>query len=246
MDYFQEIDNYIWGRLSPEKAKAFERQMNEDDSLAEEVAMKRREVELISKMEEAYWLTEMKAWREEMKTEERQLSQERAKYTPSKAMEASLPDTAPDRPKLTVLKRIVPWAAAATVALLIGFFWILPSDSSFSVVQEAVKPARLESIQRSTSESEVQAMPPSVRLFIQAYDHLENQEYSLADETFLKIENNPQAESWLLEAVEYNRALIRLELGSSQEARTQLEKISNTPSHRYHRKAKRLLKKIPS
>jgi len=243
MDYFQEIDNYIWGHLSPEEMKAFELQMKEDNALSEKVAMQRRELELISKMEEAYWLKEMKAWKEEVQTDEQQETQKSAEGTTPIATEAT--DKTAERPKGAVLRRILPWSIAATIAILIGFFWLLPSDPSFSVAQQAVIPAQIESIERS-SGTEAQDTPPNVNLFIEAYERLQEQRYSSADEAFRKIENDPQAESWLLEAVEYNRALIRFELGSPQEARTRLEIIGNTSSHRYRRKAKRLLKRLPN
>jgi hypothetical protein len=243
MDYFKEIDNYIWGHLSPEEMKAFELQMKENNALSEKVAMQRKELELISKMEEAYWLKEMKAWKEEMHTDEQQKTQKSAKGTDPIATEAT--DTTAGRSKGPAFRRILPWSIAATVAILIGFFWLLPSAPSFSVAQQAVMPARIESIERS-SGTETQDTPYHVNLFIEAYEYLQDQQYSLADEAFRKIENDPQAESWLLEAVEYNRALIRFELGSPEETRTRLEKISKTPSHRYRRKAKRLLKRLPN
>lgn len=245
MDYFQEIDNYIWGNLSPDEMKAFELRMKEDNALSEKVAMQRRELEWMGKMEEAYWLKEMKAWREEMRTDTQQEVKGSAKGTTPTATEALPTDKAAGRSKSAVLKRILPWSVAATVAILIGVFWLLPSDPSFSAAQQAVIPAPIESIERS-SGIESQDIHPNVDLFIEAYGYLQEQQYSLADETFQKIENNPQAESWLLEAVEYNRALISFELGSPQEARTQLKKISNTSSHRYRRKAKKLLKRLPN
>jgi hypothetical protein len=245
MDYFQEIDNYIWGNLSPDEMKAFELRMKEDNALLEKVAMQRRELELISKMEEAYWLKEMKIWKEEAKDDKKQEIQGSARGTTHIATEALPTDKAVGRSKGTVLKRILPWSVAATVAILIGFFWLLPADPSFSAAQQAVIPAQIKSIERS-SEAEAQDTHPNVDLFIAAYERLQEQQYSLADGAFQKIENDPQVEAWLLEAVEYNRALIRFELGSPQEARARLEKIGNNPSHRYRRKAKRLLKRFPN
>jgi hypothetical protein len=205
--------------------------------------MQRRELELTGKMEEAYWLKEMKAWRKEIRTDKQQEVKGSAKGTASTATEALLTDKAAGRSKRAVLKRILPWSAAATVAILIGFFWLLPSDPSFSAAQQAVIPAPIESIERS-SGTESQDTPPNVDLFIKAYGYLQEQQYNLADETFQKIENDPKAELWLLEAVEYNRALIQYQQGRLNEALLQLKQISDNSSHRYRRKAGELYKRL--
>lgn len=243
MNYHQEIENYIWARLSAEKAKDFERRMKEDESLSEEVAMQRRELELIRKMEEEYWLREMKSWKAEMSADDQQVEGKAQQEAPSYVPSTTESTTINLRLRASIHRRILTWSAAAAIALLLTFYWLLPSDGSFSIIEERVIPDRYISVEKS-SEKKIESTDRLGRLFIKAYDALEDQRYNVADETFETIESIPEAEQWLLQAVEYNRALIKYEQGDREEAMSQLKRISEYSSHRYRRKAEKLLKKL--
>lgn len=217
--------------------------MKEDDLLSEEVAMHRRELELVKQMEEVYWLDKMKAWRSEMASENQLADRQTNEVRQPQIQSYYDKENIGHRPKGIIYRRFLTWSTVAAVVLLIAFFWFLQPGSSFSILEERVIPNRYVLNERS-SDSKIENADELERLFIEGYNAIEAQQYQLAEDNFQMIERNPKAEQWLLQAVEYNRALLRLELGNTQDALRRLSSISDDSSHRYHRDAERLLKRL--
>jgi TolA-binding protein len=241
MKHFEEIESYLWGKMTEEEVANFEQKIVADLDLAIEVETQRLELKAIEQMEEDLLLVKMKGWREEAQRSD-QLGSSQTSIAPSLTESAKENGGAIIR-KLTP-RRFVLWAlaAAACAALFIVIEYIRSPDIPKLIVANAENPI---STLKSTELVVMPADSLSTKFEI-AYEALKSGNYDLSFRSFDEIAKSTLTNDKLREAAEFNYALAVLGKEDKAKAIELLEIIAgNMPDspdyHRYRIKAKKLL-----
>lgn len=126
MDYFKNIENYLFNRLSPEDKLLFEKEAKHNEALAKELEIQRFEIETINQIDEDDLRENLKG----LGTEATKLKDEPVRPVEKTAIRRSL-----------IFKGL---AIAASVLVLIGFLFIPQlTSTSNSLVASSYESAKL-------------------------------------------------------------------------------------------------------
>lgn len=231
----EELEAYLYGELSAEKAKKLEEEIKTDLAL-------RSELEALKISREA---VEMAGWKSLIAQSQSEFLKERSEERKVKPLEGGSTDF------LYWTKRIA--ASLAFILVATGsmlFLTVSPESITADQVDYQIPVMRsaentLSEIQGAFSEKDYQKVidlgkqmenPTTEVSFLMGMAHLELKHYSEAEKSFLEIENenriNQSGE--FADQVDYYLVHAYLSHGQPEKAETRMRKILNDPQHTYH------------
>lgn len=239
---FDKIEAYLKGQLDAKEKAAFEQKMATDSNLQEEVALHRLEQQSMELLVEKDIRGKMQKW----KTESKEVTQ---------------------APKRNTIVRLGPWLAAATVALLLLFYFLVPKEQVLSGPElaaqyyEKPKSSQERSINIDNQNPLLEAftlfdasnfiaaadlfgaVPAASPYYWLAQEWLGHSQYNAnqlaqAIETFKRVVDGDV--SPYSERNEWNLLLAYLKDNQEREARQVLNKVLEEEGHAYHKKVEKL------
>lgn len=249
--YFDRIDQYETGALSPADSAAFEAELQANAELREALALYRQAGEVIEQQIENNLRAQLETW--------------------AAAEQATAPPTGKVVPmRLTWIR----WAAAAGVALLLGWFgfqWAgrqytdqalyanyyeKPADSAFrsgSATEQVLQPG-FDALQKgdwAAAQAFFSGITPGQERYAEAQFYLGHAalqvgQYDTAAAAFERCA--AQGEPKFQEKAEWNQALALLAAGQTETPafKTLLARIANSPNHSFATQAQALQQQLAS
>lgn len=225
------IDNYLLNRMSGEERQTFERDMEQDKELREQVEFtKDIQTALKSRNEK---LARMQKWQEEMDEEAKRAYGYRATgsdchYSPKPAMESQTDSISSSRKK----RHLIYWVAGIAAIFIIGLF-VLPI---VTVYESAPVPEEYGVFRGGEDYQEIKQLMEQ-KDYGMAFSAIEREEHSLEQELLINKKDTTDCEQR-----EYNRMLIEMKqneltwlkvhallgLGKESEAMRLLERLRRT------------------
>lgn len=250
MGNFEQIEKYLWGRMSQAERDSFEEMLVNDSDLALEVESQRLQIQAMALLEEDGWYTKMKHWREE--TNDESIREKGHSDSPSPQeidISAAIKDTESKPVASKPSKKPFRWwlmATAASIVLVIGL-WVtrLPTPLDLSIADN-LHPVDFNSKSSSTEPVTSEIYQKLKEKFGLAFELLGNRKYEEAYLVFQELEQFIPENNYpyYLDNAEYNKALAALGMKEFSKAKELLEAIAAQKEHSLHGAAKKMLNEI--
>ena len=239
---FDNIDAYIWNLLSAEERQQFEKQLETDETLRAELALRQLENEAVQLADKADLRTKMKAWRAEETVEKKTVTAETKVVPLSKGV---LADSTGRIVRFSPMR----WAAAAAIVLLVfvgGRYWATTQyGNDVLSAQFYDKTPTGEPLFGASGDAKIDA----AALLIEAKTAFQAKDYDKAIGIYQTILSDKTVAVGLKQETEWKQIVTLMGAGKTDKTTdfpSLLSKLVSDTSHSYHQAAVELNQKMNS